>query len=101
MCFFATLCPEHTRNLVALLNASLYLSNKVFTVEHDASLIVLIDIMGTRSSRTVGFMSSVRNSLLLVRKEISATDLLYTCSNSIKTSSYFEFYFLTFAHSKK
>ena len=38
--------------------------------------------MGTRNSRTVGCMSFVRTSLLLVRKEGSATDLLYTCSYS-------------------
>ena len=44
--------------MVAFLNDTLYLSNKLFTVEHDASLIVLIDIMGTRNSRTVGCMSS-------------------------------------------
>ena len=68
--------------MVALLNDTLYLSNKLFTVEYDASLIVLIDIMGTRNSRTVGCMSSVRTSLLLVKKESSAKDLLYTCSNS-------------------
>jgi len=77
-----TFCPGHKPNLVALLNDTLCSSNKLFSVEHAASLIVLIDIMGTRNSRTVGCRSSVRTSLLLVRKESSTTDLLYTCSNS-------------------